>query len=153
MATKFGELIWIALQNWRADLDTSPNWELVSSPTKSSWICKLYESVGSQSGLCWESVMSLSVVCQKSDGNQIWRADLDSSPKLESWFGHLSKLRTGVTSNKKLRWVNFKRTFCFVFNFPKEGMKNFCPRRLGQKLTFSSLFFGRIEGTKISFQD
>jgi hypothetical protein len=101
MATKFGELIWTALQNWRVDLDTSPNWELVSSPTKSSWICKLYESVGSQSGVCWESVMSLSVVCQKSDGNQIWRADLDSSPKFEGWFGHLSKLRTGVTSNKK----------------------------------------------------
>ena len=76
--SKIGELIWIPLQ-------------LVSSPTKSSWICKLYESVGSQSGVCWEYVMSLSVVCEKSDGNQIWRADLDSSPKL----------RTGVTSNKK----------------------------------------------------
>ena len=31
------------------------------------------------------------------------------------------------------------------FNSPKKRTKNFCPSRQGQKLTFSSLFFGRIE--------
>ena len=36
------------------------------------------------------------------------------------------------------------------FNSPKKRTKNFW---LGQKLTFSSLFFGRIEDTKISFRD
>ena len=39
------------------------------------------------------------------------------------------------------------------FNSPKKRTKNICPSRLGQKLTFSSSFFGRIEDTKISFQD
>ena len=39
------------------------------------------------------------------------------------------------------------------FNSPKKRPKNFCPSRLGQKLTFSSSFFGRIEDTKISFRD
>ena len=32
-------------------------------------------------------------------------------------------------------------------------MKNFCTSSLRQKLKFSSLFFGRIEDTKISFRD
>ena len=45
-----------------------------------------------------------------------------------------------------------KRLFGF-FNSPKKRTKNFCPSRLGQKLTFSSSFFGRIEDTKISFRD
>ena len=39
------------------------------------------------------------------------------------------------------------------FNSPKKRTKHFCPSRLGQKLTFSSSFFGRIEDTKISFRD
>ena len=39
------------------------------------------------------------------------------------------------------------------FNSPKKRTKNFCPSRLGQNLTFSSSFFGRIEDTKISFRD
>ena len=39
------------------------------------------------------------------------------------------------------------------FNSPKKRTKNFCSSRLGQKLTFSSSFFGRIEDTKISFRD
>ena len=39
------------------------------------------------------------------------------------------------------------------FNSPKKRTKNFCPSRLGQKLTFSSSFSGRIEDTKISFRD
>ena len=43
MVTKFGELIWTPLQFWRADLDTSPNWKLVSTQTKCSWICKLQD--------------------------------------------------------------------------------------------------------------
>ena len=38
------------------------------------------ESVRSQSGVSQESVRSQSVVCQDSDGNQIWRADMESSP-------------------------------------------------------------------------
>ena len=32
IVTKFGELIWKALQIWRDDLNSSPNWDLVSSP-------------------------------------------------------------------------------------------------------------------------
>ena len=45
-----------------------------------------------------------------------------------------------------------KALFVF-FNSPKKQMKNFCPSRLGEKLKFSSLFFGRIEETKIIFRD
>ena len=41
----------------------------------------------------------------------------------------------------------------FVFNSSKKRTINFCPCRLGQKLKFSSSFFGRIEDTKISFRD
>ena len=44
-----------------------------------------------------------------------------------------------------------KVLFCF-FNSPKKRKKNSCPSRLGQKLTFSILFFGRIEDTITSFQ-
>ena len=93
-------------QIWRADLDSSPNWDLLSSPTHF-----LESAVGfdlSLSEVCWVPMMSLSGVCQESDSNQIWRADLDSSPNMESWFGQLSKLRTVVISNKFLRvccWV------------------------------------------------
>ena len=45
-----------------------------------------------------------------------------------------------------------KGLFVF-FNSSKKRTENFCPRRLGQKLKFSSSFFGRIEDTKISFRD
>ena len=38
-----------------------------------------------------------------------------------------------------------------VFNSSKQQPKNFCPSRLGQKLEFSSLFFGKIEDAKMSF--
>ena len=41
--------------------------------------------------------------------------------------------------------VNFQKAF--FFNSPKKRTKISAP--LGQKLTFSSLFFGRIEDTKI----
>ena len=40
-----------------------------------------------------------------------------------------------------------------VFNSSKKRKRNFSPNRLGQKLEFSRLFFGRIEDTKISFRD
>ena len=40
-----------------------------------------------------------------------------------------------------------------LYNFPKKRVKNFCSSRLGPKLTFLSLFFGRIEDTDISFRD
>ena len=39
------------------------------------------------------------------------------------------------------------------FNSPKKWTKNFCPSSLGQKLIFSSSFFGRIEDTKIYFRN
>ena len=39
------------------------------------------------------------------------------------------------------------------FNSSKKRTKNFCPSRLGQKLKFSSSFFGRIEDIKIYFRD
>ena len=45
-----------------------------------------------------------------------------------------------------------KGLFCF-FNSSKKRTKNFCPSRLGQKLEFSSSFFGRIENTKMSFRN
>ena len=50
----------------------------VGSNTCLSEVC--YESVRSQSGVCQESVSSLLEVCHKYDDNQIWRANLDSSP-------------------------------------------------------------------------
>ena len=48
--------------------------------------------------------------------------------------------------------LSSKGLFVF-FNSPKKQTKNFCPSRLGQKLTLSSSFFWRIEGIKISFWD
>ena len=45
-----------------------------------------------------------------------------------------------------------KCLFC-VFNSSKKRTKNFFPSRLGQKLKFSSLFFGSIEDTKMSFRN
>ena len=39
------------------------------------------------------------------------------------------------------------------FNSPKKRTANFCPSRLGQKLTFSSSCFGKIDDNKISFRD
>ena len=59
-------------------------------------------------GWCTSVVGSLLGLFWKSDINQNWRADLESSPNLESWFRQLSKLRPGITSNKFLRvccWV------------------------------------------------
>jgi hypothetical protein len=38
-------------------------------------------------------------------------------------------------------------------NSSEKRTKNFCPSRLGQNCEFSSLAFGRIEDTKISFRD
>ena len=38
-------------------------------------------------------------------------------------------------------------------NSPKKRTKNFCPRRLEQKLTLSNSLFGSIEENKISFRD
>ena len=47
--------------------------------------------------------------------------------------------------------LTLKGLFVF-FNSSKRRTDNFCPSsRLGQKLTFSSPFFGRIDDTKISF--
>ena len=43
-------------------------------------------------------------------------------------------------------------SFCF-FNSSKKRTKDFCPSRLGQKLEFSSSFFGRIESTKRTFRN
>ena len=45
-----------------------------------------------------------------------------------------------------------KGLFC-VFNSSKKRTKNLCPGRLGQKLKFSSSFFGRIEDTKKTFRN
>jgi hypothetical protein len=58
------------------------------------------ESVRSQSGVRHESVRSLSEVFLESDGNQIWRADLNSSPN-ETWC-HVQSLLLG------LMWVCWK---------------------------------------------
>ena len=38
-----------------------------------------------------------------------------------------------------------KVIFVLFFNSPKKRMKTFCPRGLGQKLTFSSSFFGTLK--------
>jgi hypothetical protein len=38
-------------------------------------------------------------------------------------------------------------------NSSKKTKTKICPNRLGQKLEFSSSFFGRIEDTKMSFRD
>ena len=50
-------------------------------------------------------------------------------------------------------WTLLSKGHFGFFNSPKKRTKNFCPSRLGQKLTFLSSFFGRIEDTKISFWD
>jgi hypothetical protein len=71
------------------------------------------------------------------------RIQISSSSQVEInfWQRHIGK---GQLISKGL--------FGF-FNSPKKRTKNFCPSRLGQKLTFSSSFFGRIEDTKSSFRD
>ena len=63
-----------------------------------------------------------------------------------------SKIRKSLTRP----WTPFKgqlisKGLFGFFNSPKKRMKNICPSRLGQKLTFSSWLFGRIEDTKIFF--
>ena len=55
-------------------------------------------------------------------------------------------------SKNSWRSDNFRRKF-LCLQFFKKRTKNFCPNRLGQKFEFSSLFFGRIKDTKISFRD
>ena len=94
IVSKFGELIWKALQIWRADLDSSPNWDMVSFLLLHlMWVCSKF--VGSQSGVCQESISSVS-------GVWWW-------PNLQNRFVRLSKLRPGVISNKflllGLMWV------------------------------------------------
>ena len=59
--TKFGELIWTALQ-----IGAWCHLQKILS------VCLLW--------FCWESIESQSGVCQESDWNQIWRADLNRSP-------------------------------------------------------------------------
>jgi hypothetical protein len=44
-----------------------------------------------------------------------------------------------------------KGLFVF-FNSPKKRTKNFCPSRLGQKLTFSSSFLGELKTLKFPFE-
>ena len=56
-------------------------------------------------------------------------------------------------ANSDAKGQLISKGFFGFFNSPKKRTKNFCPSRLGQKLTFSSSFFGRIEDTKISFRD
>ena len=57
-----------------------------------------------------------------------------------------------ISSRRTKGQLISKGNFC-VFNSPKKRTKKFYPSRLGQKLTFSSSFFGRIKDTKISFRD
>jgi hypothetical protein len=58
--------------------------------------------------------------------------------------GNLKKLFT-------VKGQLFSKGLFVFFNSSKKRTKNFCPSRLGQKLTFSSSFFGRIEDGGISF--
>ena len=44
-----------------------------------------------------------------------------------------------------------KGLFVF-FNSPKKRMKNFCPSRQGQKMTFSSSFLGELKTIKFPFE-
>ena len=85
--TKFGELIWTALQieNWchhsKSFLETVLGFDVPPSGVRSLLgVWKFW----------------------KSHGNQIWRANSESSPNLESWIGQLSKLKPGIISNKTL---------------------------------------------------
>ena len=85
LVTKIRELIWTALQ-----IETWCHHPINLMDCFEVW----YMSVRIQRGVCWESVRSW-----ESDSNKIWRADLKSSPYLESGFEKLSKLRPGVISN------------------------------------------------------
>ena len=73
---------------------------------------------------------------------------LQSQNVLECFFLKKNIQKKGVAKGHLIS----KRLFVF-FNSPKKWTKNFCPSRLGQKLTFSSSIFGRIEDIKISFRD
>ena len=63
----------------------------------------------------------------------------------------LASLSESFDKNAKGQLIS-KGLFGF-FNSHKKRTKNFCLSRLGQKLTLSSLFFGRIEYARISFWD
>ena len=97
IVTTFGELIWTALQieTWFHHpinfLETFWGFDVCLLGVR------LPKSVCSPLGLFWAS-----------DSNQSWRADLKSSPNLESWFVWFSKLKPGLITNKFLRvccWV------------------------------------------------
>jgi hypothetical protein len=86
-------------------------------------------------------VPSLAKLLGKYVGKQL--LDINKFPQLKVGFRRYRKqMIKGQLISKGL----------FVLSIlPKKRTKNFCLSRLGQKLTFSSLFFGRIEDTKISF--
>ena len=65
---------------------------------------------------------------------------------------------TPITANGCRQCLPFKsqlisKELFVFFNSPKKRTKNFCPSRLGQKLTFSTSFFGGIADTRFSFRD
>jgi hypothetical protein len=57
-------------------------------------------------------------------------------------------MKTNCTKGQIISVENFG-----AFNSSKKRTKNVCPSRLSQKSKFSSSFFGRIDDTKIPFQD
>ena len=65
-------------------------------------------------------------------------------------FWHFSTVRKNCMCQRS---VSFERAFRF-FQFPQiyAPVGYLCSSRLGQKLTLSSSFFGRIEDTKIPYE-
>ena len=61
------------------------------------------------------------------------------------FFGRFLRWFSGLSTGLSFGWS--------FFNLPKKQIKNFGPSKPGQRSTFSCSFFGRIEDTKISFQD
>ena len=124
----FWELIWTALnidtccQHLINFLETALGFEICLSEIR------LWNLLGvNQESLDW----LWGHFCE-SDSCQIWRADFESSPNLESWFEQLSKLRPGIISNKflllGLMWVCPKsvgslqiETWCHIQQIPAVG--------------------------------
>ena len=79
---------------------------------------------------------------QIDNGNKI-SAKVMAIPKLPT-------IQPAKIVNYKSQLIS-KGLFSF-FNSPKKRTKNYCPSRLGQKLTFSSSFLGELKTLKFPFE-
>ena len=111
------------------------------SMTSANWICDVFGffELSTTSYRCWKKKSLIINHKLKRDTYKRWCDVL-----INMWITFWISFAKGQ--------LILKGVFGF-YNSSKKQTKNFYPSRLGQKLEFSSSFFGRIEDTNISFQD